>query len=67
MSDYASVGLCQVSGGRRAGRRPAGDIVCGSWPGPLLASGHHFQCCNHTGGLVSFMTCIFVKLPHDGA
>lgn len=62
MSDYAPVGLCQVSGSRRAGRGPVGDIVCGSWPGPLLSSGHHFQCCNHTGGLVSFMTCIFCKI-----
>lgn len=59
MSDHASVGLCQVPGGRGAGGRPAGDIVCGSWPGTLLSPGHHFQRCNHTGGLVSIHDLYF--------
>lgn len=69
LCDHAEMGLCQVPGGRGAGRGAVGSAVSGCRTGSLLPDGLVLQCCHHTGMLPWTGRCWFgehVVMPHTG-
>ena len=49
LRDHAALGLCQVPGGRGAGRGAAGGSVSGGRAGTVLSAGSVLQCSHNTG------------------